>query len=129
MAYSSGGGTIQAYDLLVDAESVTGFQMARIARERPELHERWRRELWRMFLDGTLRPRVHAEFTLEETPREHEVIESRRTLSEKSYSIRDGHARGSCGARGAELRSVTGRSYIRIYGELKGRPCRRVAHV
>lgn len=32
VAYSSGGGTIQAYDLLVGAKSVIGFQMARIAR-------------------------------------------------------------------------------------------------
>ncbi|MFF0086569.1 zinc-binding alcohol dehydrogenase family protein [Streptomyces canus] len=80
VAYSSGGGTIQAYDLLVGAKSVTGFQMARIARERPELYERWRRELWRMFLDGVLRPVVHGEFALEDAAKAHEVIESRRNL-------------------------------------------------
>ncbi|MEU0026408.1 zinc-binding dehydrogenase [Streptomyces sp. NPDC006335] len=80
VAYSSGGGTIQAYDLLVGAKSVTGFQMARIARERPELYERWRRELWRMFMDGALRPVVHGEFALEDAARAHEVIESRRNL-------------------------------------------------
>lgn len=59
---------------------MTGFQMARIARERPELYERWRRELWRMFLDGTLRPVVHGEFALEDAARAHEVIESRSNL-------------------------------------------------
>jgi NADPH:quinone reductase len=80
VAYSSGGGTIQAYDLLVGAKSVTGFQMARIARERPELYERWRRELWRMFLDGDLRPVVHGEFALEDAAQAHEVIQSRRNL-------------------------------------------------
>lgn len=80
VAYSSGGGTIQAYDLLVGAKSVTGFQMARIAREHPELYERWRRELWRMFGDGTLRPVVHGEFTLEDAAKAHEAIESRRNL-------------------------------------------------
>jgi NADPH:quinone reductase-like Zn-dependent oxidoreductase len=80
VAYSSGGGTIQAYDLLVGAKSVTGFQMARIARERPELYERWRGELWRMFADGTLRPAVHGEFALEDAAKAHEVIESRRNL-------------------------------------------------
>ncbi|MFF1725409.1 quinone oxidoreductase family protein [Streptomyces sviceus] len=80
VAYSSGGGTIRAYDLLVGAKSVTGFQMARIARERPELYERWRRELWRRFLDGTLRPVVHGEFALEDAAKAHEVIESRRNL-------------------------------------------------
>ncbi|WP_405529280.1 zinc-binding dehydrogenase [Streptomyces canus] len=80
VAYSSGGGTIQAYDLLVGAKSVTGFQMARIARERPELYEEWRRELWRMFLDGELRPVVHGEFALEDAAEAHEVIEARRNL-------------------------------------------------
>ncbi|MFJ4206779.1 zinc-binding alcohol dehydrogenase family protein [Streptomyces sviceus] len=80
VAYSSGGGTIRAYDLLVGAKSVAGFQMARIARERPELYERWRRELWRRFLDGTLRPVVHGEFALEDAAKAHEVIESRRNL-------------------------------------------------
>ncbi|MFD5400529.1 quinone oxidoreductase family protein [Streptomyces griseorubiginosus] len=80
VAYSSGGGTIQAYDLLVGAKSVTGFQMARIARERPELYERWRRDLWRMFSAGTLRPVVHGEFALEDAAKAHAVIESRSNL-------------------------------------------------
>ncbi|MDQ0906407.1 NADPH2:quinone reductase [Streptomyces canus] len=80
VAYSSGGGTIQAYDLLVGAKSVTGFQMGRIARERPELYERWRRELWRMFLDGDLRPVVHGKFVLEDAAEAHGVIEARRNL-------------------------------------------------
>ncbi|WP_053853103.1 zinc-binding dehydrogenase [Streptomyces sp. NRRL B-24085] len=80
VAYSSGGGTIQAYDLLVGAKTVTGFQMARIARERPELYERWRRELWRLFLDGALRTAVHGEFALEDAAKAHEVIEGRRNL-------------------------------------------------
>ncbi|MFF7948538.1 quinone oxidoreductase family protein [Streptomyces griseorubiginosus] len=80
VAYSSGGGTIRAYDLLVGAKSVTGFQMARIARERPELYERWRRELWRMFSAGTLRPVVHGEFALEDAAKAHAAIESRSNL-------------------------------------------------
>ncbi|MEU6552168.1 zinc-binding dehydrogenase [Streptomyces sp. NPDC046915] len=80
VAYSSGGGTIQAYDLLVGAKSVIGFQMARIARGRPELYERWRLELWRLFTEGALRPAVHGEFALEDAARAHEVIESRRNL-------------------------------------------------
>ncbi|MGX1366260.1 NADPH2:quinone reductase [Streptomyces canus] len=80
VAYSSGGGTIRAYDLLVGAKSVTGFQMARIARERPELYERWRKELWARFLAGALRPVVHGEFALEDAAKAHEVIEARRNL-------------------------------------------------
>ncbi|MGW1214110.1 quinone oxidoreductase family protein [Streptomyces sp. NPDC002499] len=80
VAYSSGGGTIQAYDLLVGAKSVIGFQMARIARGRPELYERWRRELWALFAAGALRPAVHGEFALEDAAKAHAVIESRGNL-------------------------------------------------
>ncbi|MFG2125917.1 zinc-binding alcohol dehydrogenase family protein [Streptomyces sp. NPDC048710] len=80
VAYSSGGGTIQAYDLLVGAKSVIGFQMALIARGRPELYERWRQELWQLFADGVLKPAVHGEFALEDAAKAHEAIESRSNL-------------------------------------------------
>ncbi|WP_171166932.1 zinc-binding dehydrogenase [Streptomyces sp. I05A-00742] len=77
VAYSSGGGTIQAYDLLVGAKSVVGFQMALIARHRPAVMERWRRDLWALFAEGRLRPCVHAELPLEDAAKAHEIIESR----------------------------------------------------
>ncbi|TXS48714.1 NADP-dependent oxidoreductase [Streptomyces sp. uw30] len=77
VAYSSGGGTIRAYDLLVGAKSVIGFQMARIARGEPELYERWRRELWRLFEVGAVKPVVHGEFALEDASQAHAAIESR----------------------------------------------------
>ncbi|WP_406419771.1 zinc-binding alcohol dehydrogenase family protein [Streptomyces sp. NBC_01614] len=77
VAYSSGGGTIQAYDLLVGAKSVVGFQMARIARGEPELYERWRRELWELFEEGAVKPAVHGEFTLEEALEAHVAVETR----------------------------------------------------
>jgi len=80
VAYSSGGGTVRAYDLLVGAKSVIGFQMALIARGRPELYEQWRQELWRLFHEGAVRPVVHAEFALDEAARAHAVIESRANL-------------------------------------------------
>nr|WP_145486267.1 MULTISPECIES: zinc-binding dehydrogenase [Streptomyces] len=80
VAYSSGGGTVRAYDLLVGAKSVIGFQMALIARGRPELYERWRRELWRLFDEESVRPVVHAEFGLEEAARAHAAIETRSNL-------------------------------------------------
>ncbi|MGF1236238.1 quinone oxidoreductase family protein [Streptomyces sp. 2-6] len=80
VAYSSGGGTVQAYDLLVGAKSVIGFQMARIAREEPDRYERWRRELWELFERGEVRPAVHAEFALEDAAKAHEAIESRAKL-------------------------------------------------
>ncbi|MGW6521253.1 quinone oxidoreductase family protein [Streptomyces sp. NPDC054962] len=77
VAYSSGGGAIQAYDLLVGAKSVIGFQMAHIARGKPELYERWRRELWQLFEEGALKPVVHKEFALEDAAEAHTTIESR----------------------------------------------------
>jgi NADPH:quinone reductase-like Zn-dependent oxidoreductase len=80
VAYSSGGGTIRAYDLLVGARSVTGFQMGLIARERPQVYEGWRRELWRLFAEGALRPAVHGEFPLEEAAKAHEAVTSRSNL-------------------------------------------------
>ena len=80
VAYSSGGGTIQAYDLLVGGKSVIGFQMARIARGKPELYERWRQELWQLFMEGVLKPAVHGEFALEDAAKAHAVIESRSNL-------------------------------------------------
>ncbi|MGW0990974.1 quinone oxidoreductase family protein [Streptomyces sp. NPDC002486] len=80
VAYSSGGGAIQAYDLLVDAKSVSGFQMARIARGKPELYEQWREELWRLFDAGELRPAVHGRFALEDAAKAHAEIEGRSNL-------------------------------------------------
>lgn len=80
VAYSSGGGTIQAYDLLVGAKSVIGFQMARIARGRPDVYEQWRQELWQYYASSQLRPAVHAEFALEDAAEAHAVIEGRRNL-------------------------------------------------
>ncbi|WP_227996589.1 quinone oxidoreductase family protein [Nocardia australiensis] len=80
VAYSSGGGTIEAYDLLVGAKSVIGFQMARIARNSPDLYEHWRQELWQYFASGQLRLAVHAEFALEDAAEAHAVIEERGNL-------------------------------------------------
>ncbi|MGK8501330.1 quinone oxidoreductase family protein [Nocardia asiatica] len=80
VAYSSGGGGIQAYDLLVGAKSVIGFQLARIAREQPDRYEHWRQELWQYFASGRLHPAVHAEFPLEEAAAAHTAIESRVNL-------------------------------------------------
>ncbi|ANP50639.1 NADPH:quinone reductase-like Zn-dependent oxidoreductase [Streptomyces griseochromogenes] len=80
VAYSSGGGTVRAYDLLVGAKSVIGFQMRLIAQGRPELYEQWRKELWRLFAEGALKPAVHAEFTLEDAAKAHEAIETRANL-------------------------------------------------
>ncbi|MFE0107319.1 zinc-binding alcohol dehydrogenase family protein [Streptomyces sp. NPDC059009] len=80
VAYSSGGGTVEAYDLLVGAKSVIGFQMRIVAQGRPELYETWRQELWRLHGAGLLKPAVHAEFGLADAAKAHEVIEGRANL-------------------------------------------------
>lgn len=80
VAYSSGGGTIAVYDLLAGAKSGIGFQIARIARTRPELIAQWRKELWELFFSGTLRLAIHAEIPLAEAAKAHEIIESRSNL-------------------------------------------------
>ncbi|MCC3770937.1 NADP-dependent oxidoreductase [Streptomyces sp. UNOC14_S4] len=77
VAYSSGGGTFQAYDLLVGAKAVIGFQMALIARHRPALMEQWRHELWELHAAGRVRARVHAELPLERAAEAHGIIEAR----------------------------------------------------
>ncbi|MFJ3662686.1 zinc-binding alcohol dehydrogenase family protein [Streptomyces sp. NPDC090119] len=80
VAFSSGGGTVDAYELLVRSASVTGFQMARIAREQPARYASWPADLWRRHADGALRAPVHAEFPLAEAARAHRAIEERRNL-------------------------------------------------
>lgn len=80
VAFSSGGGTIDAHELLVRSASVIGFQMAALVRGNPEQYARWRDELWEFHRDGTLRARVHAEIPLGQAADAHEIIESRRNL-------------------------------------------------
>ncbi|MFK4212538.1 zinc-binding alcohol dehydrogenase family protein [Streptomyces sp. NPDC030920] len=80
VAFSSGGGMIDAYQLLVRGASVIGFQMAAIAGGKPEVYARWLDELWELHRNNTLRPHVSAEIPLAEAARAHEIIESRRNL-------------------------------------------------
>ncbi|WP_194815367.1 zinc-binding dehydrogenase [Nocardia sp. XZ_19_385] len=79
VAYSSGGGTIEAYDLLVEAKTVIGFQIRRIAEGKPDVYDHWRQELWQYFASGQLRP-VHTEFPLEDAAQAHALVESRANL-------------------------------------------------
>ncbi|MFE2479636.1 zinc-binding dehydrogenase [Streptomyces sp. NPDC059389] len=80
VAYGSGGGTVDAYELLVRGASVTGFQIRAVAQGRPEVLEGWRRELWTAYAGGSLRPAVHGEIPLAEAARAHALIEERRNL-------------------------------------------------
>ncbi|MEE1766997.1 zinc-binding dehydrogenase [Streptomyces sp. JV185] len=80
VAFSSGGGSIDAFDLLVRSASVIGFQMAAIARNQPEQYARWREEQWDLFLARKLRTSVHATIPLAEAARAHALIEGRVNL-------------------------------------------------
>ncbi|MFG2980906.1 zinc-binding alcohol dehydrogenase family protein [Streptomyces sp. NPDC048258] len=80
VAFSSGGGTVEAYELLVRGASVIGFQMRALALGEPELYDRWLREQWDLHRSGSLRIAVHGEIPLAEAGRAHELIENRRNL-------------------------------------------------
>ncbi|WP_406094937.1 zinc-binding alcohol dehydrogenase family protein [Kitasatospora purpeofusca] len=80
VAFSSGGGTVEAYELLLRGASLIGFQMRAVAVGRPELYHRWLRELWQLRDADTLRPAVHEEIPLRDAARAHAVIEQRRNL-------------------------------------------------
>ncbi|MET8787930.1 zinc-binding dehydrogenase [Streptomyces sp. NPDC004589] len=77
VAFSSGGGSVNAHDLLVGGKSAIGFQVAIVARTQPQRYAGWIRELWRLFGEGALRPVVHAEFALADAARAHATIEAR----------------------------------------------------
>ncbi|MFD8149072.1 zinc-binding alcohol dehydrogenase family protein, partial [Streptomyces sp. NPDC059708] len=80
VAFSSGGGTVEAYELLARGASLVGFQIRAIAMGRPDLYARWRHELWEQYAAGTLRTSVHEEIPLAEAARAHALIEQRRNL-------------------------------------------------
>ncbi len=61
VAFSSGGGTIEAYELLARGAPAIGFQVAAVARDEPGTYARWRDDLWERHRRGTLRAVVHGE--------------------------------------------------------------------
>nr|WP_203606353.1 zinc-binding dehydrogenase [Streptomyces sp. SID11385] len=80
VAFSSGGGSVDAFELLVRSASVIGFQMAAVARNQPERYARWREEQWELFRARELRTSVHATIPLAEAARAHAMIEGRMNL-------------------------------------------------
>nr|WP_229898253.1 zinc-binding dehydrogenase [Streptomyces finlayi] len=80
VAYSSGSGTVEAYELLLRGATLTGFQMRAVAAGRPETYARWIRELWESWGAGDLRTVVHEEIPLAEAARAHALVEQRRNL-------------------------------------------------
>ncbi|WP_202638941.1 zinc-binding dehydrogenase [Bailinhaonella thermotolerans] len=56
VAFSAGGGTVDAGTLLGGLKSVIGFSVGAVARTRPDLIAERRAELWRLLAAGDLRP-------------------------------------------------------------------------
>ncbi len=99
VAFSAGGGTIDAGDLLADLKTVTGFSMGLLSRTRPELLDSWRAELWELLAAGHLRPR-HTVLPWDRIAEGIELIESRRNLGRVAVRIED-RAASSPGYGGA----------------------------
>ncbi|MEK8169446.1 zinc-binding dehydrogenase [Streptomyces sp. M19] len=79
VAFSSGGGEIDAYELLVRSASVIGFQMAAIARAGPRCTRVGSTSCGNSTAHARCAPRVRSH-PLAEAARAHEIIESRRNL-------------------------------------------------
>lgn len=58
VAFSAGGGTVDAGSLLGGLKSVIGFSMALISRQQPELLRERRAELWGLLAQGRISPRT-----------------------------------------------------------------------
>ncbi|HEU5417848.1 MAG TPA: zinc-binding dehydrogenase [Streptosporangiaceae bacterium] len=79
VAFSAGGGSVDAGSLLAGLKSVTGFSMGLISRQQPELIGERRAELWRLLAAGQLRPACTT-LPFGQLGAAIELIESRRNL-------------------------------------------------
>ncbi|MFG2141180.1 zinc-binding alcohol dehydrogenase family protein [Streptomyces sp. NPDC048650] len=78
--FSSGGGTVPAYELLAGSKSVIGLTMRRFSTVHRDRYERHGAQLWELAGAGRLRAAVHAELPLAEAAQAHEIIEARTNL-------------------------------------------------
>jgi NADPH:quinone reductase len=77
VAFSAGGGTVDAGSLLAGLKSVTGFSMGLISRQQPELIDERRAELWQLLAAGQLRPACTT-LSFDQLGAAIELIETRR---------------------------------------------------
>ncbi|GAA2646848.1 quinone oxidoreductase family protein [Streptomyces lunalinharesii] len=78
--FSSGGGTVPAYELLAGAKTITGLTMRRFATVHRARYARHRAQLWELAGAGRLRAAVHAELPLADAAQAHAIIEARANL-------------------------------------------------
>ncbi|MGW5307657.1 quinone oxidoreductase family protein [Streptomyces griseoluteus] len=79
VAFSAGGGTVDAGSLLSGLKSVIGFSIGLISRQQPGLIEQRRAELWDLHGAGRLRP-AHEALPLDQIAKAVALIESRSNL-------------------------------------------------
>ncbi|MBF6332879.1 quinone oxidoreductase family protein [Nocardia transvalensis] len=86
VAFSAGGGSVDTGGLLADLKTVTGFSVGLLGRTRPDVIQGYRDQLWKLLLDGKIRPR-HRVFGVDEAAAALESIETRRNLGRVMLSI------------------------------------------
>lgn len=79
VAFSAGGGTVDAGSLLSGLKTVIGFSIGLISRQQPELIDQRRAELWDLHAAGRLHP-AHQDLPLDQIAKAVELIESRSNL-------------------------------------------------
>jgi NADPH2:quinone reductase len=79
VAFSAGGGSVDAGSLLGDLKSVIGFSIGRISRQHPEVIDQRRAELWSLLTAGRLHPACTA-LPLQQIAEAVELITSRGNL-------------------------------------------------
>ncbi|TDQ00947.1 quinone oxidoreductase family protein [Labedaea rhizosphaerae] len=76
VAFSAGGGSVDAGSLLGELKTVTGFSVGLLARTQPELLDRRRAQLWELLAAGRLRPR-HVVYPLDQVRSAIDLIATR----------------------------------------------------
>jgi NADPH:quinone reductase-like Zn-dependent oxidoreductase len=79
VAFSAGGGSVDAGSLLGGLKTVTGFSMGLLSRTAPELLDERRALLWALLAEDKLRPR-HAVFALDQAQQAIDLIAARANL-------------------------------------------------
>jgi NADPH:quinone reductase len=79
VAFSAGGGTVDAGSLLGGLKSVIGFSIGLVSRTQPDLVTRRRAELWDLLAAGRLNPK-YVDLPLEEISRAIDLVTTRSNL-------------------------------------------------
>jgi len=87
VAFSAGGGSVDAGSLLGGLKSVLGFSIGLVSRTRPDLVTQRRTELWDLLAAGRLNPKS-VDFPLEEITKAINLVASRSNLGRVALRTR-----------------------------------------